>query len=262
MACADCVTGTIHQGAPEGTEVTLASLPSYVVGNESASKIIVFGHDIFGWKFMNTRLLADIYAARGFRVFIPDLFDGYEIPQWTLSARDPVNEKPSLFQRLIARPTSLSIMIPFVIRNSSKAQTDKLTKYIEQLRVDHPSAKIGFVGFCWGGRYAITLNSKFDATVAAHPSLVKYPDELDGVSKPISFALAETDHNYGAARGKDSEERLKAKGLVDVEVVIYKGVQHGWTIRGDMEDETKRTARDKAVEQTVQWFDKHLAEEA
>jgi dienelactone hydrolase len=181
---------------------------------------------------------------------------GYELPQWTLSARDPVNEKPSLFQRLVARPLSLFVMILFLLRNSHSAQSAKISAFVTHLRDAHPSAKIGFVGFCWGGRYAITLNGIFDATVAAHPSLVKYPAELDGISKPISFALAETDHNYDAARGRDTEKRFKDKGVA-VEVVIYEGVRHGWTIRGDLKDEKKKVARDKAVEQAVRWFEKY-----
>ncbi|KAJ7931507.1 dienelactone hydrolase [Mycena leptocephala] len=256
MSCEDCVTGVVQEGSPSGKEDKIAGLATYVVG-DPASPIIVVGTDIFGWKFVNTRLLADEYASKGFRVLIPDLFDGYQIPQWTLSARDPVNEKPSLIQR-IARPFSLSIMVPFLLRNGHAAQTTKITKLVEQLRQEKPDAKIGFVGFCWGGRYAITLNSIFDATVAAHPSLVKFPAELDGVSKPISFALAPTDHNYDARRGEETEKLLKAKDLTAVEVVVYPGVQHGFTIRADLQNEKKKEARDKAVEQVVQWFKRYL----
>jgi dienelactone hydrolase len=272
MSCEDCVTGVVQEGSPSGKEDKIAGLATYVVG-DPASPIIVVGTDIFGWKFVNTRLLADEYASKGFRVLIPDLFDGqsvlyifsqvvqrllgYQIPQWTLSARDPVNENPSLIQR-IARPFSLSIMVPFLLRNGHAAQTTKITKLVEQLRQEKPDAKIGFVGFCWGGRYAITLNSIFDATVAAHPSLVKFPAELDGVSKPISFALAPTDHNYDARRGEETEKLLKAKDLTAVEVVVYPGVQHGFTIRADLQNEKKKEARDKAVEQVVQWFKRYL----
>ncbi|KAJ6513289.1 dienelactone hydrolase [Mycena sanguinolenta] len=258
MACTECVTGVIQQGSPIGEEDKIAGLSSYTTGDIDSTRIVVVGTDIFGWKFVNTRLLADEYASQGFRVIVPDLFDGYQIPQWTLSARDPVNEKPSLVQR-IARPLSLSVMVPFVLRNGHPAQTAKITKLVEQLRKDKPEAKIGFVGFCWGGRYAITLNSIFDATVAAHPSLVKFPSELEGISKPISFALAPTDHNYDESRGKETEKLLKAKGLTDLEVVIYPDtVRHGFTIRADLQDEKKKEARDKAVTQVVEWFKRYL----
>ena len=76
MSCPECVTGSVHQGTPTGTEVKLGGLDAYAVGSEDSKRIIVIGVDVFGWKFVNTRLLADEYASKGFGVFIPDLFSG------------------------------------------------------------------------------------------------------------------------------------------------------------------------------------------
>ncbi|KAH9948883.1 dienelactone hydrolase [Amylocystis lapponica] len=261
MACADCVSGSLHAGTPVGQEITIAGLSTYAVGDETSKRIVVFGVDIFGWKFNNTRLLADEYATRGFRVLVPDLFDGYELPTWTLSARDPVNDAPTLFQRVFARPLSLFVLVPFVLRNSGAAQSAKIGAFVAALSTEHPAAKIGFVGFCWGGRYAITMNSSFDASVAAHPSLVKFPEDLADVSKPISFALAEHDHGYGRERGTETEKTLKEKGVADLEVVVYEGVNHGWTIRGNLADPQKKEARDKARDQALAWFDRFLTVE-
>ena len=76
MACPECVSGSIHTGTAQGKEITFADLPTYVTGDETSKKIIVIGCNIFGWKFINSRLLADEYAARGYYVLLPDLFDG------------------------------------------------------------------------------------------------------------------------------------------------------------------------------------------
>lgn len=76
MACVDCVSGNVHTGTPVGEEITLAGLSTYATGDPNSQRIVVFGIDVFGWRFVNTRLLADEYATRGFRVYIPDLFDG------------------------------------------------------------------------------------------------------------------------------------------------------------------------------------------
>ncbi|KAI0923190.1 hypothetical protein AcV7_005773 [Taiwanofungus camphoratus] len=257
MACADCITGNIHSGTPVGEEITLAGLPTYATGDGSSKRIVIFGVDIFGWKFVNTRLLADEYASRGFYVLVPDLFGGYELPQWTLSAGDPVNETPTFFQRAIVRPLSLFVLAPFLLRNSKAAQSSKISGQLTELRKSHPDAKIGFVGFCWGGRYAITMSGAFDATVACHPSLVK-PAELNDIVHPISFALAETDHQFDAKRGEEAEKLLEEKGTTDFEVVVYKGVNHGWTIRCNLADKEKKEARDKAREQAIAWFEKYL----
>ncbi|KZT09240.1 alpha/beta-hydrolase [Laetiporus sulphureus 93-53] len=260
MACADCVSGSVHVGAPVGTEITLGGLPTYATGDEGSKRIIVIGSDIFGWKLVNTRILADEYAARGFRVYLPNLFDGWKIPQWTLSATDPNNDSPTLLQRAI-KPLFLFTMVPFLLRNSKDAQSAKIGGILKELRETQPEAKVGFVGFCWGGRYAITMNKDFDATVAAHPSLVSFPKELDGITKPISFAIAETDDHYGPRHATETERILKEKGLTDFEVVVYKGVNHGWTVRTNMAIPEKKEKRDEAKEQVLVWFERYLKPE-
>jgi dienelactone hydrolase len=65
--------------------------------------------------------------------------------------------------------------------------------------------KIGAVGFCWGGRYAILQAhgqgksgqgsdiGGVDAAYACHPSLVAIPGDFDPISKPLSLALGTKD---------------------------------------------------------------------
>ena len=74
--------------------------------------------------------------------------------------------------------------------------------------------KIGAIGFCWGGRYAILQAhgpSKdgdesvggVDAAYACHPSLVAIPGDFDPVTKPLSLALGTKDSLLDeASRGK------------------------------------------------------------
>ena len=65
--------------------------------------------------------------------------------------------------------------------------------------------KIGAIGFCWGGRYAILQAhgqgksgggsdiGGVDAAYACHPSLVAVPADFDPVEKPLSLALGTKD---------------------------------------------------------------------
>ena len=77
MSCPDCVHGALHTGTPAGSETTVGGVRAYATGPADAARVLVVGTDVFGWRFANTRLLADEYAARGgFRVVVPDLFDG------------------------------------------------------------------------------------------------------------------------------------------------------------------------------------------
>lgn len=180
---------------------------------------------------------------------------------WTLTTRDPNDPSPTFLKRWILTPLALFIIVPFIIRNIGR-QVSTLTAIVSALRAAHPDAKIGFVGFCWGGRFAVSQNFQFDATVACHPSLVKFPAELDGVKKPFSLAVAETDPMYNAEKAKETEKILKERGLKDVEAVVYEGVHHGWTTRANLADEKQKQGRDNAVKQVVGWFEKYLTGDA
>ena len=198
---------------------------------------------------------------------------------WTLNAHDPSRTTPpSLFQRFVATPASLFLLVPFVLRNMPR-QVATITRVVDALRAPadadgaagpgtaaetETKTKIGFVGFCWGGRFAISLNHLFAASAACHPSLVRFPAELAGVTRPLALAVAATDPNFDRARAEEAARLLVARGVPesDVEVVVYEGVNHGWTTRADLADTVQRKARDDAVDQVVRWFEKHLAPDA
>ncbi|KAH9851689.1 alpha/beta-hydrolase [Lenzites betulinus] len=266
MSCPDCVTGALHSGTPSGSETKVGGIDSYVVGDASAHRTIVIGVDVFGWSSINTRLLADEYAARGFRVVVPDLFGGWSVPTWTLNAHDPAATHKSLLTRFVLVPASLFILVPFVLRNLPR-QVGIITAVAAALRAEDVRAKLGFAGFCWGGRFAITQNALFDASFAAHPSAVRFPGDLEGVKRPFSLAAAAGDSQFNRARAEEAERLLKGsvgeRGLKeeDVEVVVYDGVHHGWTTRANLADEGQKKARDQAVEQAVGWFKKYLTAE-
>lgn len=45
----------------------------------SKAKTVIFIADIFGYELVNTRLVADEYAAQGFHVVLPDFFEGAHV---------------------------------------------------------------------------------------------------------------------------------------------------------------------------------------
>lgn len=182
---------------------------------------------------------------------------GRDLPRWTLTATEH-RDKTTWKQWFLLPPLLIFYWIPFLWRNTHASQVDKITSFVSHLRATHPDAKIGLAGFCWGGRYAIALNHLFDATFAAHPSRVKFPEELEGITKPISFAVGETDKQYNAKRAEETEALLRSKGFNDFEIVVYKGVHHGWTVRTDMTNPDKKAKRDQARDQALNWFEKHL----
>jgi dienelactone hydrolase len=79
--CMGCVTGAIHDGSPKGKVDQVADLPAYIAeppsNTDKTPGIIVIVPDIFGWDFINSRLLADDYAEKtGKTVYLPDFMFG------------------------------------------------------------------------------------------------------------------------------------------------------------------------------------------
>ena len=68
-----CVRGFQWNGSPSGKEARLADNDAYVTGTNSKVAILVIA-DLFGWTFINTRLLSDDYAKEAdATVYVPDL---------------------------------------------------------------------------------------------------------------------------------------------------------------------------------------------
>ena len=69
-----CVKGFHINGTPSGKEGYLAQNQAYISGSNEAAAVLLI-HDLFGWTFSNTRLLADRYAEEAnVTVYVPDLY--------------------------------------------------------------------------------------------------------------------------------------------------------------------------------------------
>jgi len=71
-----CLKSFDWNGTPSGHEATIANNPTYVTGSNPNAAVII-AHDALGWRFGNTRLLADHFAKEAnVTVYIPDFFGG------------------------------------------------------------------------------------------------------------------------------------------------------------------------------------------
>jgi dienelactone hydrolase len=116
--CSECVSGFLHEGTPKGEVGTIAKLPTYIAkpaNGPSKSGVIVIITDIFGWEFLNNRLLADEYAEKlGRTIYVPDFMNGNtalnqidkgDTPNGTLiHALNPIDgTHPTFFQKMLRR---------------------------------------------------------------------------------------------------------------------------------------------------------------
>ena len=73
-----CISGHLHEGEPTGQDVLLGGVNTYIAEPDfdNPKRAVIIATDVFGYKLVNTRLVADKIAKEGFLVVVPDIFDG------------------------------------------------------------------------------------------------------------------------------------------------------------------------------------------
>ncbi|KAG8623444.1 hypothetical protein KVT40_008420 [Elsinoe batatas] len=237
-----CTVGVKHTGEAKGEFKTIGDTEVYFSQPSSPTdKAILILTDVIGHRFINAQLIADQFAANGYLVAMPDLFHGDPIP---LNRPEGFN----IMSWLQGPPGHLPNRVDPVVEAS-----------IKELREKHGVKKLAAVGYCFGAKYVVRFlaeNKGIDVGYVAHPSFVE-ADELKAIKGPLSIAAAETDAIFPAEKRHESEVILK-----DVkqpyQINLYSGVEHGFAVRTDVEDKSKRFAKELAFEQAVEWFNFYL----
>ncbi|KAK4695928.1 carboxymethylenebutenolidase, partial [Phenoliferia sp. Uapishka_3] len=267
-----CASGHLHEGTPNGKVIKLHDLDVYVTGDESnKAKTVVYLTDIFGYDLNNARLLADEIASNGFWVVVPDFFhhdslDGDLILK--IAPRTSLPER-SVVQKGLDTASTMASLGPWLVRHREAVILPIIESFMKALRTDSAIKKIGAVGYCFGGRYSVLMaHGLADAAVACHPSFLAVPADLEGITKPscetdlsLLSCLLQDDMFVESDQGKMQvffNENLKPKGI-ETEFETYKDQVHGWAVRGDINVESEKAAKERAEKQVVEWFKKHLA---
>jgi len=238
-----CTVGVKHEGEPTGKKTTIGNNIEAYIAEPTGKTVhkdtaIFIAPDVIGiWQ--NSQLIADQFAANGYYTLIPDLFDGD-----ALSLNRP---KDFDFQAWRGRHPA-----------------EKVDKYIEAAITDLKGKgfkKIGAVGYCFGAKSVVRFMAKgkgVDVGYVAHPSFVD-EEELAAITGPLSIAAAETDGIFPAEKRHKSEIILK-DSKVPYQINLYSGVEHGFTVRGDMSNKVAKFGKEQAFIQAVQWFDAWLVD--
>ncbi|KAK0119137.1 hypothetical protein ONS95_007999 [Cadophora gregata] len=260
-----CLSGRIQSGEPKGSVEIIDNLKTYIAAPKDGSKAktIVFLVDIFGWEFKNVRLLADNYAKAGFYCYVPDIHQGDSLPLEFLNSVEPplkVREHLSVIDKTKATATVGTTLPPWLLKHREGVTKPLIESFINTVRQIRGTGKVGAIGFCWGGRYAvIAAHSVVDAAYACHPSLVAVPGDFDAVSKPLSLAVGDSDSLLNNSTVGQIQDVMAKKTDIPHELRIYEYQVHGFALRGDWSSEKDKKAMDDAEKQGVDWFNMYLA---
>ena len=171
---------------------------------------------------------------------MPDLFNGDAVP--------------------LNRPGDFDIMAWLKNGHESPSVDPIVDSLIVELRTKYKVKKLGAVGYCFGGKYAVRHlrpdAGKIDVAYTAHPSFVDEEEVLD-IKGPLSIAAAEEDSIFPAERRHKTEELLIKVGQ-PYQINLYSGVEHGFAVRGDLNKQAARYAKESAFLQAVQFFEEYL----
>jgi dienelactone hydrolase len=251
-----------------------------VIGNRTNPRgIVVIYSDIFGLALPNNKIIADSYAKSGeWLVYLPDFFRGDPVALHVADILIPVDAaKQSTLGKYTGLLASAPSFIMWMQRHKFPSTNKVCMDFLQALRRATPrSQKIGMVGFCWGGRYAIRAGLKsnmikidsetvplVDAVVALHPSNLVLPEDVKDPIVPISVGWGLEDSNTKIEqKGKVEEihaaEKAAGKTLPEIHHQVYKPGRHGFAVRGNPDDPLERACLEDSETQVLNWLKQWL----
>ncbi|KII90768.1 hypothetical protein PLICRDRAFT_137215 [Plicaturopsis crispa FD-325 SS-3] len=265
MSCDQCSKGYILDGEPTGKFIGDAY---FVTGAEvtPSKRAVVLLMDAFGMELKNSKLIADELAKRlSCDIWIPDIFEGSPL----LGVHDLEGLTPEQAGVVMPFTTKLRLIAKIlprafhIYRKRPAVVAPKIIEFIKKLKDDQKYAKVGAVGYCYGGSCAALVGASdaVDSVVICHPGGLT-PDQVNAIKVPNAWACAEDDHGFTPEIRKKAEETLAArkgtKNEVDYEFHVYEGTAHGFAARPNLSIPKVKAGFEGALAQTVAWFDNTL----
>jgi len=246
--CDDCIKGVRHEGELTGKLEYIADIECYIATpnvDYPKDTVLLFLPDAFGLPLNNNKLLSDDFANNGFKVVMPDIYNGDPVPDVVL--------------------TSGKFDTQGWLSQHDNAQTRPvIDKVIDALKAQGVANFVA-VGYCFGARYVFDLAFERLIKVAAvaHPSFLKVPEDLDRYAKeakaPLLINACEFDQAFPLAAQEQADSILgKGDFASKFKQLHWEGCTHGFAVRGDMSDPKVKAGKEGAFTSTVEWMRTHL----
>ena len=228
-------------------ELYLSPLPA------TPTKALLLCPDVWGWNGGRIRAIADALAGEGYVVAVPKLLTPCMGEGTDGDALPPDGAFDMEWIKGFPWPTQ-------------KPKVDAALAFLRTKGV----AKIGVMGFCYGGHpacYASSENDDVVAGVVCHPSMQLETFAFGGDVKALlasvrcPFLLAPAGNDLDSW-GEDGDfcQAFKASAHgAAFEFKPFPDMSHGWSCRGDVADEKVKRDVDAVMADTKAFFAKYMA---
>ncbi|WP_067732213.1 dienelactone hydrolase family protein [Novosphingobium naphthalenivorans] len=209
-------------------------IPAYVARPEGTPRgAIIVQQEIFGVD-AGIRKKADGWAARGYLAVAPDSFWRQQ-PGVELDA-----DKPEEFQQAIA----------FMMKHDFDLGIRDLEAVIHWIRREQGVPKVGFVGYCMGGKvaYMVAARTDIDASVGYYGVAIdQMLNEKHAIARPLMLHVPTADGFVPPEAQKAMHEGLDDHPRVTLH--DYEGLDHGFAAEiGSRRDEAGAALADSRTE--------------
>jgi carboxymethylenebutenolidase len=184
----------------------------------------------------NVKQMAQRLAGEGYRVLAVDMYNG----------------------KVATTPEEARTYMQEVVSNSA-AGVSNLRSAAQYLRNRQRVTRIGVVGWCFGGAWALQsallLHDEIDATVMYYGRVVTDRDRLALLDSPLLGLFGGDDRSIPVADVQQMEATLKELGK-SVETHVYPGAGHGFANPSGQTHNAQ--AAEDAWRRTVAFFGQHL----
>ncbi|TDL25399.1 alpha/beta-hydrolase [Rickenella mellea] len=235
--------GVRHEGTPEGRIEKIGGYDTYVAlptEGYPKDKAVLFFTDTFGVQLVDNQLLADDFARNGFQVYMPDCFHGDAMPP------DALNDDKEFDPREWAEKHPPATIYPIV-----NAVVDALK--------DKGIKRFGALGYGYGALFVFGLAIKnvTHVSVVAHPAAhIAVIQKYKAVSHaPLLINWCEVDQAFPLESQKAVDEIMGDGTFAPgYERTYWEGCEHGFAVRGDMNNPKVKAGKVGAFKASVEFL--------
>jgi len=240
-----CLEGFRHTGDPRGSFSTIANVETYIVHPESGKSngnILLYFPDVWGL-FTNGLLVMDTFADAGYTVLGLDYFQGDPVWKHRKDRNDTLTDPGFDYEAWKKKHTSFA--------------DENVPKWVSAVKEDYgqPTTKFVCVGYCFGAPYVCNELARDIVTAGAfgHPAFLK-EHHFRNLQKPLFLSCTDIDHTFTTEGRREALDILRA-GKKKYQLQLFTGVEHGFALRGNMEDPHERYVKEQSLKGIVDWFD-------